>query len=346
MIQQRVAAWQSRDWQGELAAAVRDPRELAALLDLPLSALVDADAADDRFPLRVPRPYVARMRPGDPQDPLLLQALPARAELIATPGYGEDPLAERAANQVPGLIHKYFGRVLLILSPACAIHCRYCFRRHFDYAGNTPGRTGWQAALDYIRRDDSISEVIYSGGDPLAAGDSLLAWLTEQLAAIPHLKRLRIHTRLPVVIPARVDAACLSWIAGCRLETSVVLHVNHANELDANVAAAARSLRAAGVTVLNQSVLLAGINDCAERLATLSEALFSIGVLPYYLHLLDRVQGAAHFAVDRTRAMALHTAMLARLPGYLVPRLVEEVPALPYKRPVHQPDLGESGDVG
>lgn len=335
MIQQRVAAWQSLDWHAELAAAVRDPHELATLLDLPVPALGLADAANTQFPLRVPRPYIARMRRGDPRDPLLLQVLPARAEMIATPGYGEDPLEERAANPIPGLIHKYFGRVLLILSPACAIHCRYCFRRHFDYAGNTPGRTRWQAALDYIRRDTSISEVIYSGGDPLAAGDPLLAWLTAQLAAIPHLTRLRVHTRLPVVIPARIDAECLAWLAGTRLQTSVVLHVNHANELDADVAAAVGLLRVAGITVLNQSVLLAGVNDCVERLAQLSEKLFSAGILPYYLHLLDRVQGAAHFAVDQAQAIALHRAMLTRLPGYLVPRLVEEVPALPYKRPVN-----------
>ena len=334
MIQQRVAAWQPRDWQSELAAAVRDPRELAELLDLPVSALVGADTAACGFPLRVPRPYVARMRPGDPQDPLLLQVLPTGAELIATPGYGEDPLAERSANPIPGLIHKYFGRVLLILSPACAIHCRYCFRRHFDYAGNTPGRTGWQAALDYIRGDDSISEVIYSGGDPLAVGDSLLVRLTEQLAAIPHLKRLRVHTRLPVVIPARIDTACVAWLAGTRLHASVVLHVNHANELDTHVAAAAGALRAAGVTVLNQSVLLAGVNDRVECLTALSETLFSAGILPYYLHLLDRVQGAAHFAIERARAVELHRAMLARLPGYLVPRLVEEVPGLPCKKSV------------
>lgn len=335
MIQQRVAAWQSRDWHAELAAAVRDPHELAALLDLPVAALGIAEAANTQFPLRVPRPYIARMRRGDPRDPLLLQVLPARAEMIATPKYGEDPLEERAANPIPGLIHKYFGRVLLILSPACAIHCRYCFRRHFDYAGNTPGRARWQEALDYVRRDASISEVIYSGGDPLAAGDSLLAWLTEQLAAIPHLTRLRVHTRLPVVIPARIDAECLAWLAGTRLQTSLVLHVNHANELDADVATAVGLLRAAGITVLNQSVLLAGVNDCVERLTKLSEQLFSAGILPYYLHLLDRVQGAAHFAVDQVQAITLHRAMLARLPGYLVPRLVEEVPALPYKRPIN-----------
>lgn len=335
MIQQRVAAWQSLDWHEELAAAVRDPHELAALLDLSLSDLGISDSANAQFPLRVPRPYIARMARGDPRDPLLLQVLPAHAELIAAPGYSEDPLEERAANPIPGLIHKYFGRVLLILSPACAIHCRYCFRRHFDYAANTPGRARWQAALDYIRRDASISEVIYSGGDPLAAGDPLLAWLTEQLAAIPHLMRLRVHTRLPVVIPARINAECLAWLTGTRLQTSLVLHVNHANELDSTVATAVGLLRGSGVTVLNQSVLLAGVNDCADRLTQLSERLFAAGILPYYLHLLDRVQGAAHFAVEPARALSLHRVMRARLPGYLVPRLVEEVPTLPYKRPVN-----------
>jgi EF-P beta-lysylation protein EpmB len=274
------------------------------------------------------------MRRGDPHDPLLRQVLPMAQELLAVTGFIHDPVGDIAAMARPGVLHKYAGRALLVTTGACAIHCRYCFRRHFDYAGNTPGRTGWQAALDYIRRDDSISEVIYSGGDPLAAGDSLLAWLTEQLAAIPHLKRLRVHTRLPVVIPARIDTACLAWLAGTRLQTSVVLHVNHANELDTHVGAAAGALRAAGVTVLNQAVLLAGVNDCAERLAALSETLFSMGILPYYLHLLDRVQGAAHFAVERARAVELHSAVLARLRGYLVPRLVEEVPAFPCKKPV------------
>ncbi|MGE3296032.1 MAG: EF-P beta-lysylation protein EpmB [Porticoccaceae bacterium] len=335
MIQQRVAAWQSLDWHEELAAAVKDPHELAALLDLPVCALGLAEGAETQFPLRVPRPYIARMARGDPRDPLLLQVLPTHAETIAAPGYSADPLEERAANPIPGLVHKYYGRVLLILSPACAVHCRYCFRRHFDYADNTPGRAGWQEALDYIRRDASITEVIYSGGDPLAAGDPLLAWLTAQLAAIPHLVRLRVHTRLPVVIPARIDAQCLAWLAGTRFQTSVVLHVNHANELDSTVATAVGLLRGSGVTVLNQSVLLAGVNDCADRLTQLSERLFSVGILPYYLHLLDRVQGAAHFAVDPARALALHRTMRARLPGYLVPRLVEEVPALPYKRPVN-----------
>lgn len=334
MIQQGIAARQACDWQTELARAVRDPGELANLLDLDPAALGIAPAAAAQFPLRVPHPYLARMRRGDPADPLLLQVLPGLRELAEEPGYVADPLREREANPVPGLIHKYHGRVLLLASPACAIHCRYCFRRHFDYAANTPGRQRWRQALDYIRRQPSITEVIYSGGDPLAAGDALLAWLTEQIAAIPHVRRLRIHTRLPVVIPARVDTALLAWLGSTSLQCSVVLHVNHANELDAEVAAAVGRLRGSGTLVLNQSVLLRGVNDCADRLAALSEGLFSIGVVPYYLHLLDRVQGAAHFAVPRNRAIALHRALLARLPGYLVPRLAEEIPTLPYKVPV------------
>lgn len=334
MIQQGIAARQSCDWQTELARAIRDPVELAGLLDLDPAALGMAAAAADQFPVRVPHPYLARMERGNPDDPLLLQVLPAARELAAVPGYGPDPLRESEANPAPGLIHKYLGRVLLLVSPACAIHCRYCFRRHFDYAANTPGRGRWQQALDYIRGDDTISEVIYSGGDPLAASDALLAWLTDQLAAIPHVRRLRVHTRLPVVIPARIDGALLGWLGATRLRPSLVLHINHANEIDGELAAAVARLRGAGVTVLNQSVLLAGINDGADRLAALNEGLFSAGILPYYLHLLDRVQGAAHFAVARSRAVALHRELLARLPGYLVPRLVEEIPALPHKVPV------------
>lgn len=334
MIQQGIPARQSCAWQAELAGAIRDPLELAARLELDPEALGISPGAADRFSLRVPRPYLARMRRGDPADPLLLQVLPAARELDQVPGYGSDPLREHAANPVPGLIHKYHGRVLLLASPACAIHCRYCFRRHFDYAANTPGRQQWQQALAYIRDNASITEVIYSGGDPLAANDALLAWLTAQIEAVPHVRRLRIHTRLPVVIPARVDEHLLHWLAASRLERALVLHINHGNEIDRELAAAAGRLRDAGVTLLNQSVLLAGVNDCADQLAALSEGLFSAGILPYYLHLMDPVDGAAHFAVHRARAVALHRQLLARLPGYLVPRLVQESPGHPHKLPL------------
>lgn len=334
MIPQGIPARQPCTWQEELASAIRDPVELAARLDLDPTALGCAPDAMAQFPLRVPRPYLARMRRGDAADPLLLQVLPAARELDQIPGYGRDPLHEHTANPVPGLIHKYRGRVLLLPSPACAIHCRYCFRRHFDYAANTPGRQQWQRALAYVRNDASITEVIYSGGDPLAASDALLAWLTGQIEAIPQVRRLRIHTRLPVVIPARIDQAFLHWFGSSRLERTLVLHINHANEIDREVAAAVQRLRDCGVTVLNQSVLLAGVNDCGEQLAALSERLFSAGVLPYYLHLLDPVAGAAHFAVTRERAVALHQGLLARLPGYLVPRLVQELPGHPHKVPL------------
>jgi len=334
MIPQGIPARQPCTWQEELANAIRDPLELAARLDLDPAALGFAREAMTQFPLRVPRPYLARMRRGDAADPLLLQVLPAARELDRIPGYGVDPLQERTANPVPGLIHKYRGRVLLLPSPACAIHCRYCFRRHFDYAANTPGRQQWRQALAYLRNDPSIAEVIYSGGDPLAVSDTLLAWLTAQVEAIPHIRRLRIHTRLPVVIPARIDQALLHWLGSSRLERTLVLHINHANEIDREVAAAVQRLRDGGIIVLNQSVLLAGVNDSAERLAALSERLFSAGILPYYLHLLDPVAGAAHFAVTRERAVTLHQGLLARLPGYLVPRLVQELPGHPHKLPL------------
>lgn len=334
MIPQGIPTRQSHAWQAELARVVRDPFELAALLDLDPETLGMAAGAAEQFPLRVPRPYVARMRRGDPSDPLLRQVLPSARELEQVAGYVPDPLHEQAANPVPGLIHKYHGRVLLLASPACAIHCRYCFRRHFDYAANTPGRAQWQRALEYIAADSSITEVIYSGGDPLAASDALLAWLTGQIEAIPHVRRLRIHTRLPVVIPARIDAQLLAWLTSCRLQRVLVLHVNHRNEIDSELATAVSHLRDAGVTVLNQSVLLAGVNDCAEQLAALSEGLFSAGILPYYLHLMDSVDGAAHFAVHRARAIALHRQLLTRLPGYLVPRLVQESAGHPHKLPL------------
>ena len=346
MIQQRIAARQSCDWQSELTRAIRDPLELAAALDLDPTTLGISTQSAAQFPVRVPRPYLALMEPGNPRDPLLLQVLPVVRELAETPGYTTDPLQELAANPIPGLIHKYRGRVLLLISPACAIHCRYCFRRHFDYAANTQGRRQWQAALDYIQRDASITEVIYSGGDPLAANDTLLAWLTAQLERIPHVQRLRIHTRMPVVIPARIDRELLAWLSATRLQSSVVLHINHANEISTELATAVRQLRRIDVTVLNQSVLLSQINDCGDRLAALSEGLFSVGILPYYLHLLDRVQGAAHFAVDRSRAIALHGELLARLPGYLVPRLVEELPTLPHKSAVGEPPQQAAGDTG
>ena len=324
----------ARRWQDEMADLVTDPAELLALLQLDSAQLPQLRAAAGLFQLRVPRPYLQRIRPGDPRDPLLLQVLPGAAELDTTPGYSDDPLEEANANPVPGVVHKYRGRLLLITAGQCAVNCRYCFRRAFPYGDNHLNRNQWQQALDYIRGQADLREVILSGGDPLVLSDRQLGWLAGELASIPQLDKLRVHTRLPIVAPSRVTDALVDWFAGSRLKPVLVLHCNHANEIDREVRAALAKLRAAGVTLLNQSVLLRGVNDSEEALAQLSETLFDAGVLPYYLHQLDRVQGAAHFEVADDRARALIAGIRNRLPGYLVPKLVREVPAELSKSPV------------
>lgn len=334
MITRSVASVDSLTWQEQLATSIRDPKLLLELLELDSSLLDGALKAHQDFPLRVPNAYLQRINKGDINDPLLLQVLPLKNELIDAPGYTADPLGEQSANPIPGLIHKYLGRVLLIVSPNCAINCRYCFRRHFPYQDNKPGRDEWQLAIDYIAKDSSISEVIYSGGDPLAASDKQLLWLTEEIAQISHVKRLRVHTRLPIVIPDRITEQCLNWLTSTRLLTSMVIHSNHPNELDDNVAQALKQLSQAGVTLLNQTVLLSGINNSIETLQQLSERLFQMGVLPYYLHQLDRIKGAAHFEVADQEAKQIVTQLMAQLPGYLVPKLVREVPDSPNKMPL------------
>ena len=323
------------NWRAELARAVADPAELVRLLDLDPALLPQARAAARAFPLRVPRGFVARMRRGDAHDPLLRQVLPLGAELETQAGFVADPTGDLAVARAPGLLIKYQGRALIVATGACAVHCRYCFRRHFPYAGENPRADGWRAALAAIAADPSIDEVILSGGDPLSLSDLRLGELVGELAALSQLKRLRIHTRHPVVLPERVDDALLGWLAPLRLQKVVVLHANHAQELDADVAAACARLRDAGATLLNQSVLLRGVNDDVAALAALSERLFAIGVLPYYLHQLDRVAGAAHFEVPDREALALHSALGARLPGYLLPRLVREVAGAPAKQALH-----------
>lgn len=322
------------DWQRQLREAIRDPVELCRRLRLDPSLLPGARTGHGLFPVRVPAAYLERIRPGDPADPLLRQVLPLDAEANAVRGFVDDPLAEREHTPRPGLIHKYPGRVLLIASPTCAINCRYCFRRHFPYADNAPSMREWEKTLDYLRSDGSIQEVIFSGGDPLASPDRRLAALVERLDAIAHLKRLRIHTRLPVVIPDRVDDDLLGWLTATRLQTVMVLHINHAREIDEAVIAACARLKGAGVTLLNQSVLLRGINDDVESLAALSERLFEAGILPYYLHVLDPVAGAAHFDVPDAEARELVEALRQRIAGFLLPRLVREVPGEHSKTPL------------
>ncbi|WP_342593956.1 EF-P beta-lysylation protein EpmB [Salinicola lusitanus] len=321
-------------WQRQLQEVIRDPLVLCQRLGLDPALLPGASAGHALFPVRVPEAYLARIRHADPDDPLLRQVLPLAAEQEAVGGFVDDPLVEREHTPRPGLIHKYAGRVLLIASPTCAINCRYCFRRHFPYAEHAPSMREWDASLDYLREDASIREVILSGGDPLASPDRRLAELVARLETIPHLQRLRIHTRLPVVIPDRVDAALLDWLGGTRLQKVMVLHINHAQEIDTAVVDACRRLAAAGVTLLNQSVLLRGVNDQVDTLAELSERLFAAGVLPYYLHVLDPVSGAAHFDVDDDSARALVASLRQRLPGFLMPRLVRELPGEASKTPL------------
>lgn len=310
-------------WQQELSQAVRDPQTLWQLLGLDPALLPAGQTAAKQFPLLVPHPYLARIRRGDPQDPLLRQVLPLVQETHEVSGFARDPVGDLAAMVAPGVLHKYRGRVLLTVTGACAVHCRYCFRRHFPYQDHHDDAQ-LHAGLDYVARHADIREVILSGGDPLTLSDRRLANFISALEGLPHVQRLRVHTRVPVVVPSRIDESLAAWIKATRLQVVVVLHINHAQEIDNAVADACTRLRALNVTLFNQSVLLAGVNDDAATLVQLSEALFAAGITPYYLHLLDRVAGAAHFDVTIARARALHREMQHRLPGYLVPRLVRE----------------------
>jgi EF-P beta-lysylation protein EpmB len=316
-------------WQRALQDCVRTPAALLAALDLDRALLDGAAQAARQFALKVPRSYLARMRRGDPHDPLLRQVLPLDAELRDVPGYVADPVGDLAALAGPGLLHKYSGRALLVTTGACAVHCRYCFRREFPYTEQHAGRESFAGALAAVRADPSIHEVLLSGGDPLTLGDRRFGNLLRELESIAHVRRVRVHTRLPVVLPERIDDGFLrAWNVAPRLQRVMVIHANHANELRGadDVRRALARLRDDGATLLNQSVLLRGVNDAVDALADLSEALFDSGVLPYYLHVLDPVRGAAHFDVPDDEARALVAALADRLPGYLVPRLVREIP--------------------
>jgi EF-P beta-lysylation protein EpmB len=311
------------DWRESLRGAVREPAELARLLELPEASLAAAYPDSSSFPLLVPREFVARMQKGDPDDPLLRQVLPSGMEAIASAGFGPDPLAEQplAAH---GLIRKYAGRALLIATGACPVHCRYCFRREFPYSEQTAARDGFAPALAAIADAGDATEVILSGGDPLALGNARLGRLLAAIEAIPAIRSLRIHTRFPIVLPSRVDAGLVRLIAATRLDTVIVVHANHPAEIDATVVAAAARLRGAAQLLLNQAVLLRGVNDAVPTLIALGERLVHAGIAPYYLHLLDRVSGTAHFEVDEKTAVALIAAMRERAPGYLVPKLVRD----------------------
>jgi EF-P beta-lysylation protein EpmB len=328
------ASIKTDSWHRSLAGAVRDVETLCTELELPAEVLKPARRAAELFPLLVPRSFLARMERGNPRDPLLLQVLPWGAEFDQVPGYLPDALEEATAHIAPGLLQKYHGRALMIATGACAVHCRYCFRRHYPY-GEEPRRLeDWEPAFAAISEDLSLREILLSGGDPLMLTDERLGLLWNRLESIGHLKRIRIHTRLPIVLPDRVTAGLLGLLQSSRLTPIVVVHANHPREVAADCAEALRTLVRSGVAVLNQSVLLKGINDSAEALAELSERLIDLGVMPYYLHQTDRVEGTAHFAVTDATALDLMAELRRRLPGYAVPKLVREIPGELHKTPL------------
>ena len=321
------------NWQKELAGVFNAPESLLEYLNLNVDAYQQHVKARKLFPMRVPRHFASLIEKGNPDDPLLRQVFPLSDEFLSTPGYSDDPLKEQS-NQQPGLLHKYLSRVLLIVRGGCAVNCRYCFRRHFPYGENAPNKKEWQRSLDYIALDKDINEVIYSGGDPLMAKDDFLAWLTGEIEKIPHIKRLRIHTRLPVVIPSRITPELVKLLGNSRLKSVMVLHINHANEIHQSLTSRLRTLKEAGVTLLNQAVLLKGVNDSVTAQVELSERLFDADVLPYYLHMLDKVDGASHFEVSDETAREIMAEMIKRQPGFLVPKLVREIAEQPGKTPL------------
>lgn len=318
-------------WQQDLQQAYRSPRELLAALSLDEGQIALPPASGGGFELRVPRSFVERMRPGDARDPLLLQVLPQAREQETHPDYGSDPVGEQALLNGSGLIRKYRGRALVVTTAACAVHCRYCFRREFPYADEQLGSDRWDAAVEAIAADPTIDEVILSGGDPLSLSDRRLARLFDDLAAIDSVRRVRLHTRQPVVLPSRIDGGLLATLRTVRQPLVLVIHANHPNELNPEVRAGLTALQGCGALLLNQSVLLRDVNDNADTLVALSQRLLASGVMPYYLHLLDRVNGASHFEVSEERARAVAREMHAQLPGYLMPRLVREEAGMPGK---------------
>lgn len=331
MIPRTATRWQTADWQLLLKSSLRSVEALCDFVKIDVNEVEQRHLAHKDFPVRVPTPFAALMEEGNSQDPLLLQVLPQAAEMLDSPGFVKDPLQEADFNTVPGLIHKYHGRVLLITSPNCAINCRYCFRRHFPYQDNTPGLAHWQQALDYIANNSSIEEVILSGGDPLSASDSYLQTLIERISAIRHVRWLRIHTRLPVVLPQRITSDLLQLLTATRLQVSMVLHINHANEIGEDLQHAVQALHNYGIRLLNQTVLLKDINDTVKTQVDLLAALHQQRIQAYYLHLLDPVKGAAHFLVSDEEAMRLYEQLRRQLPGFMLPKLVRELAHAPYK---------------
>lgn len=328
--------FKTQNWQAQMSDLITDPAELLNILQLsPAQLLSGAILASSQFKLRVPRAFVDKMRVGDPLDPLLLQVLPHHLELEQHTGYVTDPLGEEAANQLPGVLHKYKSRFLLTLTGACAVHCRYCFRRHFPYQANLPKENDWLAMQQYLLDHPEINEVILSGGDPLTLSNRKLALWFERLESLPQIKTLRIHSRVPIVIPHRIDDEFLQLLANRKFQIVLVVHANHANELDDFTCAQLKSVAAQQIWVFNQAVILNKVNDSAACLVDLSQRLFQAQVMPYYLHVLDKVQGAHHFDMQPEKIDLIYQELLASLPGYLVPKLVREIAGENNKTPLY-----------
>lgn len=325
-----ISEEKTQNWLQILANSVSDPQILLQKLDLPWQQFETHFAARRLFPMRVPQPFIDKMQKGNAQDPLFLQVMTFEQEFLTAEGFSKDPLEEQQAA-APNVLHKYHNRLLLMVKGGCAVNCRYCFRRHFPYEQNKGSKTNWQKALDYIAANPQIEEVIFSGGDPLMAKDHELDWLIKRLENIPHLQRLRIHTRLPVVIPQRITDEFCQILAQSRLACVLVTHINHANEIDDIFIKHINKLAEIGVTLLNQSVLLKGINDNALILKQLSDKLFAAKILPYYLHLLDKVEGASHFYISDETAVQIYRDLQAMTSGYLVPKLAREIAHEPNK---------------
>lgn len=338
----RKAVAVERNWINELANAITDPEKLLNHLQIPVDKWPKDQnghisfQAKAAFSQRVPISFIERMEKGNINDPLLRQVLPISEELVIHSGYSSDPLEEQD-NEQPGILHKYKNRALLILKGGCAVNCRYCFRRHFPYSDNKGSKSVWQHSIDYIAAHTELNEVILSGGDPLMAKDHELQWLVDHLSNISHIKRLRIHSRLPVVIPSRITDELCNILSSTRLKVVFVSHINHTNEIDDTLISAFKRLKNSDVTLLNQGVLLKGVNDSVAEQVSLNETLFDAGIQPYYLHVLDKVQGAAHFYVSDAEAKAIMAEMMTQVSGYMVPKLTREISGRPSKTPL---DLG------
>lgn len=342
--------WQS-NWKSDFVNTINDKQTLAKMLDLPIDFVETVFGETDEknvgekmsdFPLKVPQKFVKKMQKGNLNDPLLLQILPTFAETVQTAGFVTDPLAEKSANPTKGIIHKYRSRVLMPITGACMVHCRYCFRQHFDYQENLPTADDWQTIVDYIEKNLDVNEVILSGGDPLSLSDRRLFAVLDTLENIPQIRTIRLHSRVPVVIPNRLDDALLKRLSSSRCQIVLVIHANHPNELDDETIFYLQRAKLAGITLLNQTVLLKNINNDADILANLSEKMWQAGVLPYYLHVLDKVAGASHFYIDDAEAVAIYWQLLAKCAGYLVPKLVRETPNEPFKTPINLYEQNQS----